>query len=171
VPPLKSQPSSHDFTNTGGITYTGAGTVIRSAPRNTHRTLVGSAGGTIDLSAGGRLIIAGGETRLTNSAKTDWTSNEGSLTVSNGARLNLWDSGVAATEGQANTNVHRCLDGNGTIWRTLLENNAASPASTLIMGVANTDGNYNGSISDFGTNVGNISIEKRRYRYADSGEQ
>ncbi|MDV7397613.1 hypothetical protein RZS08_39800, partial [Arthrospira platensis SPKY1] len=94
------------FTNTGGITYTGAGTIIRGAPHNGFRTLVGEAGGTIDLSVGGRLVIAGGETRLVNSAKTDWTSNEGSLTVANSARFNLWDSGVNPTAGQADTNIY-----------------------------------------------------------------
>jgi len=132
------------FTYTGGITYTGAGKLVRNAPTTGFRTLVGANGGVINMSAGGRIELVSGTLRLSDSAKTDWTSNKASLTLNAGTTLDLWDSGVAVGTGLnfANTNIYiDALDGSGSIIRGTTQN------GSLTMGVANTSGSHTGAIT------------------------
>ena len=56
-------------------------------------------------------MVNSGELRLANSAKTDWTANQGSLTVQTGATLNLWDSGIASTVASNSQVFIDALDG------------------------------------------------------------
>ena len=141
--------SNNDFTTLMPVSsITGSGTFrlsgnstinqVDNGSVGTRLTLAMQAGGVIDLQDTSRLTNGGWQV-------LDWTGNMASMNIAGGATLDIWDGTPIKID---------ALTGTGTVDKV----HGGNSPSSLILGVANGDGTFGGTIKNTG---GQVALTKQ----------
>jgi hypothetical protein len=141
--------SNNDFTTLMPVSsITGSGTFrlsgnstinqVDNGSVGTRLTLAMQAGGVIDLQDTSRLTNGGWQV-------LDWTGNMASMNIAGGATLDIWDGTPIKID---------ALTGTGTVDKV----HGGNSPSSLILGVANGDGTFGGTIQNTG---GQVALTKQ----------